>query len=116
MLCRRLDSNLPSGKTDLMSAFMTPGSIVLWEKASGSLFTCDPGMRAARIANLKRLSELPVKTVYAGHFGRIGGAELPSFTMSATVQSSRRRSRSITMNGSALMHVFAGAIPTEVPD
>jgi glyoxylase-like metal-dependent hydrolase (beta-lactamase superfamily II) len=73
---------------------MTPGSIVLWEKASGSLFTSDtlfddptprlrekyrassdagdPQQRAARIANLKRLSELPVKTVYAGHFGRIG--------------------------------------------
>jgi glyoxylase-like metal-dependent hydrolase (beta-lactamase superfamily II) len=73
---------------------MTPGSIVLWEKASGSLFTSDtlfddptpalrakyhvppdtfdPQLRAARIANLKRLNDLPVKTVYAGHFGRIG--------------------------------------------
>jgi glyoxylase-like metal-dependent hydrolase (beta-lactamase superfamily II) len=72
---------------------MTPGSIVLWERASGSLFTSDtlfddpspelrakyrhssdtdPQSRAARIANLKRLKELPVKTVYAGHFGRIG--------------------------------------------
>ena len=73
---------------------MTPGSIVLWEEASGSLFTsdtlfddptpglrakyhvppdsCDPQLRAARIANLERLNDLPVKTVYAGHFGRIG--------------------------------------------
>jgi glyoxylase-like metal-dependent hydrolase (beta-lactamase superfamily II) len=73
---------------------MTPGSIALWEEASGSLFTSDtlfddptPALRAkyrqppdnrdeaarqGRIANLKRLSQLPVKTVYAGHFGRIG--------------------------------------------
>jgi glyoxylase-like metal-dependent hydrolase (beta-lactamase superfamily II) len=83
---------------------MTPGSIVLWEKASGSLFTSDtlfddptPELRAKyrqssdtadpqlsdpqlsdprhcaeRIANLKRIGELPVTTVYAGHFGRIG--------------------------------------------
>ena len=34
--------------------------------------TCDPQLRAERIANLKRLNDLPVKTVYAGHFGRIG--------------------------------------------
>ena len=73
---------------------VTPGSIALWEKATGSLFTSDtlfddpapqlrakyhatiapprPEVRAQRIADLKRLSELPVKTVYAGHFGRIG--------------------------------------------
>jgi glyoxylase-like metal-dependent hydrolase (beta-lactamase superfamily II) len=72
---------------------MTPGSIALWEEATGSLFTSDtlfddpspalraryrpmstppdPQGRAARVANLKRLSTLPVKTVYAGHFGRI---------------------------------------------
>jgi glyoxylase-like metal-dependent hydrolase (beta-lactamase superfamily II) len=72
---------------------MTPGSIALWEKATGSLFTSDtlfddpspelrtkyrpilrppdPQRRATRVANLKRLSALPVKTVYAGHFGRI---------------------------------------------
>jgi glyoxylase-like metal-dependent hydrolase (beta-lactamase superfamily II) len=72
---------------------MTPGSIALWEKATGSLFTSDtlfddpspalrnkyrpisrpsdPQRRAVRIANLKRLRSLPVKTVYAGHFGRI---------------------------------------------
>jgi glyoxylase-like metal-dependent hydrolase (beta-lactamase superfamily II) len=71
---------------------MTPGSITLWEEATGSLFTSDtlfddpspalrakyrpisiprdPQGRAARVANLKRLSALPVKTVYAGHFGR----------------------------------------------
>jgi glyoxylase-like metal-dependent hydrolase (beta-lactamase superfamily II) len=73
---------------------MTPGSIVLWERASGSLFTSDtlfddptpelrakyrqpsdtwePELRAERIANLERIRELPVRTVYAGHFGRIG--------------------------------------------
>ena len=73
---------------------MTPGSIALWERATGSLFTSDtlfddpsPALRAkyrpltrppdpqgqaVRVANLKRLSTLPVKTVYAGHFGRIG--------------------------------------------
>ena len=72
---------------------MTPGSIALWEEASGSLFTSDtlfddpspalrakyrpiprppdPQRRAVRVANLKVLSALPVKTVYAGHFGRI---------------------------------------------
>jgi len=72
---------------------MTPGSIALWEKATGSLFTSDtlfddptpelrakyrpisgspdPQRGAMRVANLKRLSALPVKTVYAGHFGRI---------------------------------------------
>jgi glyoxylase-like metal-dependent hydrolase (beta-lactamase superfamily II) len=72
---------------------MTPGSIALWEKATGSLFTSDtlfddpspelrtkyrsiprppdPQRHAMRVANLKRLSRLPVKTVYAGHFGRI---------------------------------------------
>ena len=72
---------------------MTPGSIALWEEATGSLFTSDtlfddpspalrakyrpmftppdPQGRAGRVANLKRLSTLPVKTVYAGHFGRI---------------------------------------------
>jgi glyoxylase-like metal-dependent hydrolase (beta-lactamase superfamily II) len=71
----------------------TPGSMVLWERATGSLFTSDTlfddpapklrakyrraseapdlGGRAGRIANLKRLRDLPVKTVYAGHFGRI---------------------------------------------
>jgi glyoxylase-like metal-dependent hydrolase (beta-lactamase superfamily II) len=73
---------------------MTPGSIALWEKATGSLFTSDtlfddpsPALRskyrpiprppdpqraAVRAANLQRLRALPVKTVYAGHFGRIG--------------------------------------------
>jgi glyoxylase-like metal-dependent hydrolase (beta-lactamase superfamily II) len=77
---------------------MTPGSIVLWEEATGSLFTSDtlfddpapelrakyrplpeasdPRRGAARIANLERLSELPVKTVYAGHFGRIGRSRM----------------------------------------
>ena len=72
---------------------MTPGSIALWEKATGSLFTSDtlfddpspalrtkyrpisiptdPQGRAVRVANLKRLSALPVISVYAGHFGRI---------------------------------------------
>ena len=71
----------------------TPGSIALWEEATGSLFTSDtlfddpspalrtkyrprsaapdPQGRAARVANLQRLSALPVETVYAGHFGRI---------------------------------------------
>jgi len=77
---------------------MTPGSLVLWEKATGSLFTSDtlfddpapelrtkyravpeasdPGRRGAQTANLRRLSELPVKTVYAGHFGRIGRSRM----------------------------------------
>jgi glyoxylase-like metal-dependent hydrolase (beta-lactamase superfamily II) len=72
---------------------MTPGSIALWEEATGSLFTSDtlfddpspelrmkyrpisrppdPQRRAVRVANLKRLNALRVKTVYAGHFGRI---------------------------------------------
>src|ERR1700735_1389653 len=65
---------------------MTPGSIALWENATGSLFTSDtlfddpspelrtkyrpisrppdPNRHAMRVANLTRLSALPVKTVY----------------------------------------------------
>jgi glyoxylase-like metal-dependent hydrolase (beta-lactamase superfamily II) len=72
---------------------MTPGSIVLWEQATGSLFTSDtlfddpspelrrqyhqetepsdPSQLTQRRNHLERLRELPVKTVYAGHFGRI---------------------------------------------
>lgn len=72
---------------------MTPGSIALWEETTGSLFTSDtlfddpsPALRAKyrqiatpsdaqgraqRVANLQRLGALPVKTVYAGHFGCI---------------------------------------------
>ncbi len=67
-------------------AGVTPGSMVLWEAQTDSLFTCDtlydtllePPIEAAEdptayVAGLKRIRELPVRTVYPGHhrpFGR----------------------------------------------
>jgi glyoxylase-like metal-dependent hydrolase (beta-lactamase superfamily II) len=93
---------------------MTPGSIVLWEKASGSLFTsdtlfddpapelrekyrqpsdaADPQVRAQRIANLKRIDQLPVTTVYAGHFGRIGRRRMAELIRAMLIPYERQRS------------------------
>jgi glyoxylase-like metal-dependent hydrolase (beta-lactamase superfamily II) len=65
---------------------ITAGSMVLWEPATGSLFTCDTlyddpvPERAfeakddptAYVNSLKRIRELPVRTVYPGHFQRFG--------------------------------------------
>ena len=61
-------------------AGVTPGSMVLWEAQTGSLFTSDtlydtllelpiePAEDpAAYVAGLKRIRELPVRTVYPGH-------------------------------------------------
>lgn len=58
-----------------------PGGIVLWEAATGSLFTSDmlydgghgpawpPSDPAAYAATLRRLRDLPVARVYPGHYG-----------------------------------------------
>jgi glyoxylase-like metal-dependent hydrolase (beta-lactamase superfamily II) len=92
---------------------MTPGSVVLWEKASGSLFTsdtlfddptpelrakyrqppdaADPRVLAQRIANLERIGELPVTTVYAGHFGRIGRRRMLDLIRAALMSYERHR-------------------------
>ena len=60
---------------------MTPGSLCLWERETGSLFTSDtmyddprdrglnPPDPAAFAQSLERLRELPVSRVYGGHFG-----------------------------------------------
>ncbi|MGH6883340.1 MBL fold metallo-hydrolase [Hypericibacter sp.] len=68
---------------------MTPGSIALWEAATGSLFSCDtlyddpvitrafePPDRPAYLESVKRLKTLPVVTVYAGHFATFGRARM----------------------------------------
>jgi glyoxylase-like metal-dependent hydrolase (beta-lactamase superfamily II) len=68
---------------------MTPGSLALWEAATGSLFTCDtlyddpvrernfePADRRAFAASLERLHALPVETVFPGHFGCFGRARM----------------------------------------
>jgi glyoxylase-like metal-dependent hydrolase (beta-lactamase superfamily II) len=61
---------------------MTPGSMCIWEERSGSLFTGDtlfddpqerpfgPADPAGFASSLRMLLELPVKTLYGGHFGR----------------------------------------------
>lgn len=64
---------------------VTAGSMVLWEAATGSLFTCDtlyddPDLErdfavedpATFIDSLMRLRELPVETVFAGHYHNFG--------------------------------------------
>lgn len=63
----------------------SPGSIALWDEASGVLFSGDAvydgllidnlpgGNRTAYVATLKRLLDMPVSMVHAGHepsFGR----------------------------------------------
>ena len=92
---------------------MTPGSIVLWEKASGSLFTSDtlfddptpelrekyrhpsdagvPEMLGERIASLKRIGEMPVTTVYGGHFGRIGRRRMLELIRATLIRYERHR-------------------------
>ena len=69
----------------------TPGGIVLWEAATGSLFGgevvfLDPLDRPfpptdAQLYEraLKRLGSLPVRNVYGGHFGRFGAVEFAAF-------------------------------------
>jgi len=64
---------------------VTAGSMVLWEAATGSLFTCDtlyddPVLERDFAASdpialsnsLNRLRELPVNTVFAGHYQSFG--------------------------------------------
>jgi glyoxylase-like metal-dependent hydrolase (beta-lactamase superfamily II) len=73
---------------------MTPGSIALWEKSTGSLFTSDliyddplDGVRdddaspptydeQQHLNSLLRIRDLPVVTVYPGHFERFGKARM----------------------------------------
>jgi len=64
----------------------TPGSIALWEEATGLLFAGDviydgvllddlPGSSVADyVASMRRLRELPVSTVHAGHYPSFGRA------------------------------------------
>ncbi len=66
----------------------SPGGIALWESASGSLFTSDmlydgssgaawpPDEPVAYCESLRRLSELPVRRVYPGHYGPFDGARM----------------------------------------
>jgi glyoxylase-like metal-dependent hydrolase (beta-lactamase superfamily II) len=74
--------------TVLATPGMTAGSMSIWEESTGSLFTGDtlfddplerrfaPADRAAFAKSLRMLGELPVNTVYAGHFGRFGLARM----------------------------------------
>jgi glyoxylase-like metal-dependent hydrolase (beta-lactamase superfamily II) len=64
------------------------GGIALWEARTGSLFTSDmlydgdhglawpPDDPQAYIASLRRMRDLPVVTVYPGHYGRFAGARM----------------------------------------
>ncbi|HEX7246958.1 MAG TPA: MBL fold metallo-hydrolase [Actinomycetota bacterium] len=63
----------------------TPGSIAIWEPATGLLFTGDTAYVDSRLsfddlaaaeASLARLRELPVRRVYAGHDRIFDGDEL----------------------------------------
>lgn len=59
----------------------SPGGLAIWEATTGSLFTSDmlydgdhglawpPGDPATYCASLRRMRQLPVKRVYAGHYG-----------------------------------------------
>jgi glyoxylase-like metal-dependent hydrolase (beta-lactamase superfamily II) len=63
----------------------TPGSIALWEAATGFLFTGEtlfldpldrdfpPADAALYCRSLRRLAKLPVTTVFAGHYGSFAG-------------------------------------------
>jgi glyoxylase-like metal-dependent hydrolase (beta-lactamase superfamily II) len=63
----------------------TPGSVALWEAATGLLFSGDTAYVDARLgfddleaaeASLRRLAELPVRRVHAGHDRSFDGGEL----------------------------------------
>jgi glyoxylase-like metal-dependent hydrolase (beta-lactamase superfamily II) len=63
----------------------TPGSIALWEASTGLLFSGDTAYVEARLgfddlgsaeASLRRLAELPVRRVHAGHDRSFDGDEL----------------------------------------
>jgi glyoxylase-like metal-dependent hydrolase (beta-lactamase superfamily II) len=63
----------------------SPGSVALWEEATGTIFTGDAlyegtlydhlyhSMPQQLCESLKRLKELPIKTVHAGHFKSFSG-------------------------------------------
>ncbi len=66
----------------------TPGSLCLWERETGSLFTSDtlyddpmdrglnPSDPTAFAESLNRLRELPVSQIFGGHFGRLSRARM----------------------------------------
>jgi glyoxylase-like metal-dependent hydrolase (beta-lactamase superfamily II) len=66
----------------------SPGGIALWEAETGSLFSSDmlydgkhglawpPGNPQAYVSSLRRMRELPVLTVYPGHYGPFNGARM----------------------------------------
>ena len=66
----------------------SPGGIALWEAETGSLFTSDmlydgehgpawpPDDPPSYIASLRRMGDLPVSTVYPGHYGSFDGARM----------------------------------------
>jgi glyoxylase-like metal-dependent hydrolase (beta-lactamase superfamily II) len=66
----------------------SPGGIALWEAETGSLFTSDmlydgdhgpawpPGDPQAYVASLRRMRDLPVSTVYPGHYGPFDAARM----------------------------------------
>jgi glyoxylase-like metal-dependent hydrolase (beta-lactamase superfamily II) len=63
----------------------TPGSIALWEAATGLLFSGDTAYVDARLGfddfdaaerSLRRLRDLPVRRVHAGHERSFDGDEL----------------------------------------
>jgi len=68
----------------------TPGSMALWEAATGSLFTSDvlydgplypawpPEDVPSHVASLRRLRALPVTRVYPGHYGPFDGDRMRS--------------------------------------
>ena len=77
------------------------GGIALWEARTGSLFTSDmlydgdhglawpPDDPQAYITSLRRMGELPVATVYPGHYGRFDGARMKALIHQQIAQLSR---------------------------
>ena len=81
----------------------SPGGIALWESCSGSLFTSDmlydgssgaawpPAEPAAYCDSLRRISELPVRRVYPGHYGSFDGARMDALIKTQLADLDARR-------------------------
>lgn len=66
----------------------SPGGLTLWEAATGALFTSDmlydgphgpawpPDAPTEYVDSLRRFADLPVETVYPGHYGPFDGARM----------------------------------------
>lgn len=66
----------------------SPGGLALWEAATGALFTSDmlydgphgpawpPDAPADYVDSLRRFADLPVETVYPGHYGPFDGQRM----------------------------------------